>query len=170
MIAGELEYALNNDSWSNYTSQDLSNAVAERDRLLNELNNAISKVADQRSQLDACNNLHIGTFETRDGQCRKQLGLTQGSFERLYNEALAEKHRIQTLYDAQNEKVSVIERSLATNNELAIGTANVQEEIAEAKTELSKSRRVKAFNYLIYIVISAIILVGVVLVLKKTKK
>ena len=155
--------------YSNFSSSDLEAAQIDAANKLKALNDAKNDLAVKKESLLKCRAIDLKFGQTRDGQCRKQIGFTEDSLIQFVKEQEAIVQRLQQEYDSAAALVREIEEALAINTNLALDTAAAQTEVAKATQEVSEARQKKATNYAIYVGIALAVIVVVIFIARGKK-
>lgn len=153
--------------YSNYTSDDLEAAYIKLKELQDRLIVEQEDLSKKEASLTSCMSIDLKTFQTRDGQCRKQIGFTQDSLQRFVTEQRNLVYNLEQEIEAVKSQIKSIEEMLAANTNLAIDTALATTEVAKATQEVSEARQKKATNYALYVGIALAIIVAIVFIARR---
>lgn len=153
-----------------FTAQDLADAQQRVENLQKEVESTYAKYQRQKADLNKCKGLRVKGFNSRETQCRKDLGVGLNSYERMYDEAQAAYKKAQANLDKAEEHLRTVEDSIAKQTSLASEQIDAKKGIEEISQQASMTKSLKAKNYLMYAIISAVVLVIIVFVIKLIKK
>ena len=153
--------------YSNYTSDDLEAAYIKLKELQDRLIVEQEDLSKKEASLTSCMEIDLKFGQTRDGQCRKQIGFTQDSLQRFATEQRNLVYNLEKEIEAVKSQIKSIEEMLAANTNLAIDTALATTEVAKATQEVSEARQKKATNYALYVGIALAIIIAIIYIARR---